>query len=104
MLDLLGWTFLKMEVGNDAIYHEVGVVKDLPVSVLLGGEMMRPTVVVYNMRPQVEIVFISELPLARSARAIFLFSKTNIPLSCPSLIRKHQRLDFKPSVCFHQIE
>ena len=42
MLDLLGWTVLKMEVGNEVIYHEVGVVKDLPFSVLMGGEMMRP--------------------------------------------------------------
>ena len=41
-LDLLGWVILKLEIGNDVVYHEVGVVKDLPVAVLLGGELMRP--------------------------------------------------------------
>ena len=41
-LDLLGWVILKLEICNDVVYHEVGVVKDLPVSILLGGELMRP--------------------------------------------------------------
>ena len=41
-MDLVGWTILKLEIGNEVVYHEMGVVKELPVPILVGGEMMRP--------------------------------------------------------------
>ncbi|KAF0097232.1 MAG: hypothetical protein FD142_3166, partial [bacterium] len=41
-LELIGWAPLRLELGGRTIYHEVGVVHDLPVDVILGGELMRP--------------------------------------------------------------
>ncbi|KAF0096477.1 MAG: hypothetical protein FD144_5878, partial [Rhodospirillaceae bacterium] len=41
-LDVLGWAVLRMEVAGRAVYHEVGVVRELPVDVIIGGEFMRP--------------------------------------------------------------
>ena len=41
-LDLLGWATVNFEIAGKMVYHEFGVVKDLPVDFLLGGEFMKP--------------------------------------------------------------
>ena len=41
-LDLLGWATIRFEIAGRALYHEVGIVRDLPLDFLLGGEFMRP--------------------------------------------------------------
>ena len=42
ILDLLGWTIINFEIAGQTVYHEIGVVKDLPVEFLIGGELMKP--------------------------------------------------------------
>ena len=42
ILDLQGWTVLNFEIAGQTLYHEVGVVKDLPLEFLIGGELMKP--------------------------------------------------------------
>jgi len=42
ILDLIGWLILNFEVAGTTVYHEIGIVKDLPVDLLLGGELMKP--------------------------------------------------------------
>ena len=42
VLQLVGWAILKLEILGKQLYHEVGIVKDLPVNFLLGGELMTP--------------------------------------------------------------
>ena len=54
ILDLLGWTILNFEIAGQTVYHEIGVVKDLPVEFLIGGELMKPHACTYNMLPQVK--------------------------------------------------
>ena len=41
-LNLLGWSLVKFEIAGRPLYHEVGVVEDLPIDFLLGGEFMSP--------------------------------------------------------------
>ena len=41
-LELVGWTIIRLEFGSHSIYHEFGVVPELPVDVLFGGELMKP--------------------------------------------------------------
>ena len=41
-LDLLGWLLVKFTIGGRPLYHEVGIVHDLPLDFLLGGEFMVP--------------------------------------------------------------
>ena len=41
-LELEGWVILKLEVTGRPLYHQFGIVKGLPVDILLGGELMRP--------------------------------------------------------------
>ena len=41
-LHLCGWRIFKFEIAGKIFYHEIGIVKDLPVDFLIGGEVMRP--------------------------------------------------------------
>ena len=41
-LNIVGWTILKFDIANRPFSHTVGVVKDLPVQFLIGGETLRP--------------------------------------------------------------
>ena len=41
ILDLLGWIILNFDIAGQTVYHEVGVVKDLPLEFLMGGEVMK---------------------------------------------------------------
>ena len=42
VLDLLGWALFNFEIGGKNLYHEVGIVRDLPVDFLLGRELRKP--------------------------------------------------------------
>ena len=42
ILDLVGWAILNFEIAGHTVYHEVGIVKDLPLEFLVGGELMKP--------------------------------------------------------------
>ena len=41
-VDPLGWGIFKFEIGNKDFYHEVGVVKELPVDLIIGADLMIP--------------------------------------------------------------
>ena len=41
-LHLCGWGIFKLEIAGQTFSHEIGVGKDLPVDILIGGEVMRP--------------------------------------------------------------
>ena len=38
---LVGWGIFKFEIAEQTFYHEIVVVKDLPIDFLIGGEVMR---------------------------------------------------------------
>jgi hypothetical protein len=42
VLDVAGWTELKFSVLDKDVMHEIGILHDLPVPMLLGGEFMAP--------------------------------------------------------------
>ena len=41
-IPLLGWTTLRFTINTRSASHEFGVVKDLPIHMLIGGEFLRP--------------------------------------------------------------
>ena len=42
VLELLGYVILNFSIASQTVYHGVGIVKDLPVEFLIGGELMKP--------------------------------------------------------------
>ena len=43
-ITLLGWIILRFTIKRRSAYHEFGVVKNLPIDMLYGGEFLRPHV------------------------------------------------------------
>ena len=41
-IPLLGWITLRFAINTRTAYHEFGVVKNLPIDMLIGGEFLRP--------------------------------------------------------------
>ena len=41
-ITLLGWITVRFPLNTRSAYHEFGVVKDLPIDMLIGGEFLRP--------------------------------------------------------------
>ena len=41
-VDLRGWALLVFNIGGHSVCHEVGVVRGLPLDLLVGGEFMAP--------------------------------------------------------------
>ena len=41
-IPLLGWNTLRFTIFTRTAYHEFGVVKNLPIDMLIGGEFLRP--------------------------------------------------------------
>ena len=42
ILEIQGWVILKLQVAGRTVFHECGIVKDLPISFIIGGEFMKP--------------------------------------------------------------
>ena len=40
-IPLLGWITLRFTINTRSAYHEFGIVKDLPIDMLIGGEFLR---------------------------------------------------------------
>ena len=41
-IPLLGWITLRFTIKRRSAYHDFGVVKNLPIDMLIGGEFLRP--------------------------------------------------------------
>ena len=42
ILVIIGWVTLRLKIAGRVVYHDCGIVKDLPIDFILGGEFMKP--------------------------------------------------------------
>ena len=51
VLEVLGWVALRLEISTRTIYHECGIVRNLPVEFIVGGEFMKPHACTFQYVP-----------------------------------------------------
>ena len=56
-LDLKGWATLMTSIGGNWLFHEFGIVGDMPLDAVCGAELMKPHVSVLKYAPEGTNVF-----------------------------------------------